>query len=56
MDQEQLEELLAKMDTEELMQWLEGLGVTDYIEGYVSQLVQQQIQNQAQQRYRMGAQ
>ena len=45
MDQEQLEELLGQMDTEELMQWLEGLGVTDYIEGYVNKLVQQQIQN-----------
>ena len=44
LDADQLEELLSQMDTEELMQWLQELGVSDYLEGYVNQLVQQQIQ------------
>ncbi len=43
-DEEKLQELLEQMDTEELMKWLDEIGMTDYVEGYVNELVQSQIQ------------
>ena len=44
-DADLLQELLAKLDTAELMKWLEKLGLTEYLEGYINELVQSQIQN-----------
>ena len=43
-DEEKLQELLANMNTEELMKWLDQIGMTDYIEGYMNQVIQQQMQ------------
>lgn len=43
-DEEKLQELLSQMDTEELMKWLDEIGMSDYVEGFVNEIVQEQIQ------------